>query len=218
MLSASEHKSIMIVFHCDWEWFAPLLLKVLPSCCFHSAHDAASVVEQHPEERVVRSGHCGDDFTSQGGIRFGQWNTHETQFNQWINQSIFDSMELVSLESSFLSAGSAGAVWWPSVDSTLVLSCCCWAKAIWWGDQVWWKGVSLIGAGSSTFHGSYQMGKASLGFEMMKIVDLSSLLEELNRKNTAWQELNRKRYALMDELAILKSQMEAIDPMTPVTS
>lgn len=62
------------------------------------------------------------------------------------------------------------------------------------------------------------MGKASLGFEMMKIVDLSSLLEELNRKNTAWQELNRKRYALMDELAILKSQMEAIDPMTPVTS
>lgn len=27
-----------------------------------------------------------------------------------INQSIFDSMELVSLESSFLSAGSAGAV------------------------------------------------------------------------------------------------------------
>lgn len=77
--------------------------------------------------------------------------------------------------------------------------------------------VSLESAGLSSFHGSYQMGKASLGFEMMKIIDLSSLLEELNRKNTAWNELARKRSGLMDELALLKCQMEAIDPTTPVT-
>jgi hypothetical protein len=66
------------------------------------------------------------------------------------------------------------------------------------------------------FHGTYRAGTARLAFEKVKVLNVDELLAEMEKKTAALNELGRKRYRLMDELEVVKCQMECIDPSVRV--
>ena len=76
--------------------------------------------------------------------------------------------------------------------------------------------VMLDSGNGKVFHGTYRAGTARLAFEKVKVLNADELLAEMEKKADALNELGRKRYRLMDELEVVKCQMECIDPSVRV--
>eukprot|EP00435_Cladocopium_sp_Y103_P070561 s418_g35.t1 len=76
--------------------------------------------------------------------------------------------------------------------------------------------VMLDSGHGKVFHGIYRAGTAKLAFEKAKVLNIDELLEEMEKKTNALNELGRKRYRLMDELEVVRCQMECIDPTVRV--